>query len=187
MSKKSIFMMAGAVLILILFGYSYFTSGEKSVNVAAAGYTSGNTMVQQKEKTYPLAPDFTLKDLNGKSVTLSDHKGKVVIIDFWATWCPPCRKGIPELVEMQQTYGSDKLVILGISVDQAEAGVVKDFASSYKINYPVLFYTPEVVAAYGGIEAIPTTFIVDKEGKVRQWVQGYQPKMFFTRIVDSLL
>lgn len=187
MSKKTIFMMAGGILILLLFGYSYFTPEEKPVVISTAGYSSANTPVQQQEKSYPPAPDFKLKDLNGKDVSLSAYKGKVVIIDFWATWCPPCRKGIPELIEIQQQYGTDKLAILGISVDQADASVVKDFAKSYKINYPVLFYTPEVVSAYGGIEGIPTSFIIDKEGKVRGSVVGYQPKTFFTRIIDSLL
>jgi thiol-disulfide isomerase/thioredoxin len=153
----------------------------------AAGYQSERSSVNQQEKAYPPAPDFSLKDLNGKNIRLSEQKGKVVLIDFWATWCPPCRKGIPELIEMQQEYGRDKFVVLGINLDQEDAKVVKDFAENYRINYPVLFYTPEVIAAYGGIEAIPTSFLVDKEGNVRQWVQGYRPKAFFTRLIDSLL
>jgi thiol-disulfide isomerase/thioredoxin len=111
----------------------------------------------------------------------------VVLIDFWATWCPPCRKGIPELVEMQKKYGSEKFIVLGISVDQDDENKVRDFARNFQINYPVLFYTPEVIDAYGGIEAIPTTFVVDKQGKVRQWVQGYRPKEFFIKLIDSLM
>ena len=188
MSRKSIYIYILIGLIVVLFGYFYFSGNNAKTSTAiAAGYETKNPAVNQQEKTYPAAPDFNLKDLDGKYVRLSDQKGKVVLIDFWATWCPPCRKGIPELIEMQQEYGSDKFIVLGINLDQEEAKVVMDFAKNYQINYPVLFYTPEVVAAYGGIEAIPTSFVVDKEGKVRTWVQGYRPKIFFTRLIDSLL
>jgi thiol-disulfide isomerase/thioredoxin len=187
MSKKSTYLYLAAVLILLLFGYSYFSKSNESPSVMVAGFDTKKAASDQQEKTYPQAPDFILKDLEGKDIRLSDHKGKVVLIDFWATWCPPCRKGIPELVEMQKKYGADKLIVLGINVDQGDADKVREFARDYQINYPVLFYTPDVISAYGGIEAIPTTFIVDKQGQVRQWVQGYRPKEFFTRFVDSLL
>jgi thiol-disulfide isomerase/thioredoxin len=186
MSRKSIYLWIVIGLMLVLFGYSYYSGNKKDANtVIAASYEPKKD--NQQEKIYPPAPDFNLKDLDGKNVRLSDQKGKVVLIDFWATWCPPCRKGIPELIEMQQEYGSDKFVVLGINLDQEEAQVVIDFARNYQINYPVLLYTPEVVAAYGGIEAIPTSFVVDKEGRVRTGVQGYRPKIFFTRLIDSLL
>jgi thiol-disulfide isomerase/thioredoxin len=189
MTKKSIYLYITAVVILLLFGYSYFgrNNGKKDMVIAAGYENSKTSAVSQQEMTYSPAPDFNLQDLDGKYVRLSDQKGKVVLIDFWATWCPPCRKGIPELIDMQREYGPDKLVVLGINLDQEAAGVVKDFANNYQINYPVLFYTPEVVSAYGGIEAIPTTFVVDKDGKVRTWVQGYRPKAFFARLIDTLL
>ena len=139
------------------------------------------------QQEFPLAPDFELTDLEGNSVRLSDYHGTVVIIDFWATWCPPCRKGIPEFVSLQSEYDTDDLVILGISVDQGESPIVNEFARQYKINYPVLHDTPEVRAAYGGISVIPTTFIVDRDGYVRQWVQGYQPKSFFKQVLKKLI
>jgi peroxiredoxin len=187
MTKKSIYLYIAAVVLLIVFGYSYFSNGDETPKATAAGFDTKTLPVAAKQTSYPVAPDFKLQDLNGKEVKLSDQKGKVVIIDFWATWCPPCRKGIPEFVELQNEYGADKLVILGISVDQDEASVVRNFAQSYQINYPVLFYTPDVISAYGGIEGIPTTFIVDKQGRVRQRVVGYQPKMYFTQMINSLL
>jgi len=187
MTKKSIYLYIIAGLILILFGYSYFSRPNETNSVLAAGMDTKKADDGQQQKSYPPAPDFNLKDLDGKDVRLSDHKGKVVLIDFWATWCPPCRKGIPELVEMQKKYGSEKFIVLGISVDQDDENKVRDFARDFQINYPVLFYTPDVIDAYGGIEAIPTTFVVDKQGKVRQGVQGYRPKEFFIKLIDSLL
>ena len=122
---------------------------------------------------------------------LGQSCAKVVVLDFWATWCPPCRKGIPDFVEMQEKYGEDGFVIIGINLDQGEAKevvpMVADFAKNYKINYPIVIHDQEIVYAYGGIRSIPTTFILDKEGKVRQGVQGYRPKSFFTNIIDPLL
>ena len=140
----------------------------------------------------PLAPDFTLTDLDGDKVSLSSFRGKIVIIDFWATWCPPCRKGIPDFVQMQKEYGDDNLVVLGINVDQGDTPEavkekVDDFADDYKINYPVLFHNIEVVYAYGGIQSIPTTFILDKEGRVIQGFAGYRPMSYFKSIIDPLI
>jgi peroxiredoxin len=142
---------------------------------------------ENSERKYPLAPDFELSDLSGNKVRLSEYRGKVVIIDFWATWCGPCRKGIPDFVELQEEYGTEDFAILGISVDEGESPIVTEFARQYNINYPVLHDTPEVRAAYGGIQAIPTTFVVDRDGYVRQYVQGYRPKTFFKQAVDQLL
>ncbi len=176
-----------AVVVIAVLTYGYLDQGgsaEPVVNKAAANS-------QDMDQQHPLAPDFTLNNLDGDAVSLSDYRGKVVIIDFWATWCPPCRKGIPDFVEMQKNYGDEKLVILGVNLDQGAPEqvlpMVKEFADDFKINYPVLMHNMEIVGAYGGIQSIPTTFIVDKEGKVRQGVIGYRPKNYFTSIIDTLL
>jgi cytochrome c biogenesis protein CcmG/thiol:disulfide interchange protein DsbE len=171
------------IIIIAGIGYSYlFGNGKES---------TAKLVVQEEQKNedqkYPLAPDFNLKDLDGNSVRLSDFRGKIVIIDFWATWCPPCRKGIPEFVELQEEYGNDKLVVLGLNMDQGDLSVVPKFADDYKINYPILYVTPQVVADYGGIRGIPTTFVIDKEGYVRHGVQGYQPKESFIQVIEILL
>jgi len=132
-----------------------------------------------------------LNDLDGDPISLSDYRGKVVVIDFWATWCPPCRKGIPDFVELQEKYGDDNFVILGVNLDQGAPDkvlpMVRGFAEDYNINYPVLMHDMGIVSAYGGIQSIPTTFVVDREGKVRQGVVGYRPKDYFTNIIDTLL
>jgi len=130
------------------------------------------------------APDFVLKDINGKNVKLSDYRGKVVILDFWATWCPPCRKGIPDLIDLQKKYGNE-LAVIGISLDQANT--IKDvvpFYKSYGINYPVVYGDASVVQKYGGIEAIPTSFVIDKKGNVVNKFVGLIPKEEYEKYLN---
>ncbi len=176
-----------AVVVIAILGYGYLSQGNGQDVPAAQSTEKSGKQVQE----YPAAPDFTLNDLDGKAVSLSEYRGKVVVIDFWATWCPPCRKGIPDFVEMQEEYGRDKFIVLGINLDQGTPDkvlpMVKDFAQNYKINYPVLMHDQSIVFAYGGIQSIPTTFIVDQNGKVRQGVVGYRPKEYFRNIIEALL
>ncbi|GAB1348010.1 hypothetical protein MASR1M107_02210 [Ignavibacteriales bacterium] len=136
---------------------------------------------------YDKAPDFELKSTDGKMVKLSDYKGKIVIIDFWATWCGPCRKGIPDLVELQEKYGKD-LVIIGISLDDKRTMKdVEPFVAKYKINYPVVFGDEKVVAAFGNIEAIPTSFVIDKEGNIVDKHVGLIAKAKYEEEIENLL
>jgi thiol-disulfide isomerase/thioredoxin len=110
------------------------------------------------------APEFSLTDLNGKTVNLSQYKGKVIILDFWATWCPPCRSEIPHFIDLYNRYQDKGLVVIGIALDDEGAKVVKPFVDEYKINYPVILGNADVQKAYGGIQGIPTTFIINKNG-----------------------
>ena len=113
-------------------------------------------------------PGFTVTDLDGKTVSFSDLKGKVVLVNFWATWCPPCRAEIPDLVALQDKY-RDKLVVLGISEDEdATPQAVKAFGVEQKMNYPIIMKTPELAKIFKGVSALPTTFVIDPEGKIRQ-------------------
>ena len=112
-------------------------------------------------------PAWSLKDVDGKTVNFADFKGKVVVIDFWATWCPPCREEIPGYIEMTKKHGKDGLVIIGISLDQAGPGVVRSFIAKSGINYPIVMGDDATVAAFGGVEGIPTTFLIDREGLIR--------------------
>jgi len=133
------------------------------------------------------APSFTLHDLNGNKVSLSDYKDKVVILDFWATWCPPCIKEIPHFIELYNEYKNQGLVIVGISVDQAGVGVVKAFNRKYKINYPILMADNQVSIAYGNITGIPTTFVIDQAGMIRRMYVGYRDKTVFEEDIKELL
>jgi len=133
------------------------------------------------------APDFSLKSVDGKTIKLSDYNGKVVIIDFWATWCPPCRRGIPDLVAIQNEY-KNKVVVVGISLDREKT--IKDvpgFVKDYGINYPVVYGDDNVVTAYDGIQSIPTSFVVDKNGNVVDMHVGLVSKDTFVNKIKELL
>ena len=132
-----------------------------------------------------VAPGFTLVDMNGRSVSLADFKGKVVILDFWATWCPPCKREIPDFIKLQSEYGSKGLQIVGIALDQPNK--VQAFVKDNGMNYPVLLGTDEVAANYGGVEAIPTTFIIDKNGKIVKNYEGFRSKETFESQIKKLL
>lgn len=132
------------------------------------------------------APDFTLVDTKGKKIKLSDYKGKVVILDFWATWCPPCRRGIPDLIDIQKQY-KNKVAIIGVSLDTDTKDNVVPFMKSFGINYPVVFGTPEVVENYGNIQAIPTSFVIDKKGNIVNQHVGLTPKEKYVEEINKLL
>lgn len=118
------------------------------------------------------APNFTLTDTNGEEVSLSDYKGKVIILDFWATWCGPCRMEIPSFIKLQDDYNED-VVILGVSLDRGGPSVVEPFAEKNGINYPIVYGNSSVVQAYGGIKGIPTTFVIDREFNIQRKYVGY--------------
>ena len=113
------------------------------------------------------APAFTIRDLDGRDVSPASLRGKVVIVNFWATWCGPCRAEIPDLVALQEKY-RDTLQVIGISEDEAGVEVVKRFAAEHKINYPVAMMTPEIEKLFPGISALPTSFILDRESRIVQ-------------------
>jgi len=128
------------------------------------------------------APDLKVKDLDGKEVTLEAHKGKVILLNFWASWCGPCRAEIPGLVELQSKY-KDRLQIIGMVVDDDDERSVRDVVKSESINYPVAFTTPEVRMAYGGIGALPTVFVINTEGRVVQKHVGlFNPALYETEV-----
>ena len=133
------------------------------------------------------APLWTLPDVNGKPVNLADYKGKVVILDFWATWCPPCRAEIPGFIDLQKKYGAQGLVVIGASVDQDGPAVVNAFISQNHMNYPVVMANEDVTKAYGGIEGIPTTFVIDPSGHiVTSYVGGTEESVFEAQIKPLL-
>ncbi len=133
------------------------------------------------------APAWTLKDVNGRPVSFSQFKGKVVVLDFWATWCPPCRSEIPGYVKLQEKYKDQGLVIIGVSVDQDGPAVVKKFAADFHMNYPVVMADDSVVQAFGNPDAIPTTFIIDRDGKIRDKKVGAMETDDYEKIIRQYL
>ena len=137
--------------------------------------------------TYPIAPNFELTGSDGNIVRLSDFKGKVVILDFWATWCGPCRQEIPGYIDLYNKYNDKGLEIIGVSLDQDGWTPVRPFMESYNINYPIVMGTMQVVQAYGGIRSIPTTFIINRNGEVVERKIGARPVEYFEQILSNLL
>lgn len=132
------------------------------------------------------SPDFSLKDVTGNSFALSDYTGKVKIINFWATWCPPCRMEIPDFQSLYEKYSGGDFVMIGISLDD-NSEIVKKFIDQYKVTYPIVMGNEEVANSYGGIRGIPTTFVVDKEGKVYKKYIGYTEGRVFEQDIAALL
>jgi len=115
----------------------------------------------------PTAPEARFATLGGQSLKTSDLRGKVLAVNFWATWCPPCRAEIPDLVALQEKY-RDRLQIIGISEDEVPVEEVKRFAAEHKINYPIVMSTPALVKLFPGVRALPTSFILDNESRLVQ-------------------
>ena len=132
--------------------------------------------------------NFTLKDMNGKDVRLSDYKGKVILLDFWATWCGPCKVEIPWFVEFQQKYAAKGLQVIGVSVDDT-VDKMKPYVAQFKMNYPVLqgLNHDDVQDAYGPMWGIPVTAVISRDAKICAKHTGMSPKAAFENEIKSLL
>lgn len=142
------------------------------------------------------APAFSLKDLKGATVTMAQQAGKVVIVNFWATWCGPCKAEMPILMKLQQVHGPAGLVVLGVSMDEEGASVITPWLQKNKfvvdgkqtpMNFPILIGTPEVSTAFGEVAALPATFIIDRKGKIVQRIDGVVEFKDVDRTVKPLL
>ena len=135
------------------------------------------------------APAWKLKDVDGKVIDSAQFKGKVLVVDFWATWCGPCRMEIPGYIELQKKYGKDGLVIIGVScdTDKHAAQTVKTFAQKAGMNYQVVMGDDDVQAAFGGMDAIPTTFIIDRQGQIRDRKVGAEPTAEYEQTILKYL
>jgi len=164
---------AGLVIGGVIAGSAIF-AGNQTVSLEdqeAISFSKG-------QETNPQAPNFQLQTLDGKNVQLADYQGKAVILNFWATWCPPCRKEIPDFIEMTENRDTDKFVILGVTLQSGTTEEIRKFAEQQGMNYPVLTgdndYLMKITQLYGGVRAIPTTFIIGPEGKVHKKYLGPQ-------------
>jgi len=118
------------------------------------------------EKDRKPAPEFALKDADGKTVHLADYKGKVVLLDFWATWCAPCKIEIPWFMEFEQQLKDRGFAVVGVAMDEDGWSAVKPYLQEMKINYRILMGTEQVGQIYGGVDSLPTTFLIDRQGKI---------------------
>ncbi|MGH9356946.1 MAG: TlpA family protein disulfide reductase [Terriglobia bacterium] len=135
---------------------------------------------------HPAAPDFSLTDVSGRNLNLADYRGKVVLLDFWATWCGPCRMEIPGFVQLQRQYGSQGFQVIGISMDDSVPPVLA-FYKQFSMNYPVAMGNAKLAALYGGIIGLPTTFLIGRDGRIYDKVPGAVDEQRFVTEIKTLL
>jgi peroxiredoxin len=162
----------GWILILGFIGYRIAPQVQAALGAGAGG---------------SVAPTFQLRTLDGPPVTLEQYRGQVVLVNFWATWCPPCRFEMPGFQRVYEDKRDQGFVILGISTDQGSEGDVREFLEERGITYPVAPATRRVVQDFGGVQALPTSFLIDREGRVRQEVKGFFAEPALRMAVDHLL
>jgi cytochrome c biogenesis protein CcmG/thiol:disulfide interchange protein DsbE len=133
------------------------------------------------------APEFSLKDVDGRNVSLAEYKGKVVLLNFWATWCGPCKIEIPWFIDFEQKYKDRGFAVLGVAMDEEGWTVVKPYLAESKINYRVVMGNDSIASLYGGVDSLPTTFILDKDGKIASTHVGLVSKSDYENEIVHLL
>jgi len=133
------------------------------------------------------APSLALRDLRGSTFRLSDYKGKVVLLNFWATWCPPCRAEMPDLVKWQRQYRKKRLQVIGITYPPTERAEVRQFIRDLRVNYPVVLGEKETKALFDQGETLPLTVVIDREGNVRELIEGILLPEEFEQKIKPLL
>jgi peroxiredoxin len=169
---------AVAATVLILLSLSGCSS--------SAGLRSGPANVKPDKDREP-APDFALKDADGRTVRLSDYKGKVVLLNFWATWCHPCRMEIPWFIELEKENKDRGFAVIGISMDEEGWDAVKPFQKELRVNYRMLMGTDMVAHLFGGVDALPTSFILDRQGRIASTHVGLASKSDYENDIEALL
>jgi peroxiredoxin len=159
-----------------------------AVLLAACSTPTGSGRQHLKAETErKQAPNFSLKDADGKIVQLSDYRGKVVLLNFWATWCDPCRIEIPWFIDLQRQYKADGVAVVGVSMDEDGWKAIKPFVAEVGINYRVLLGDDKVAQLYGGVDSLPTSFIIDRQGRIAAVHIGLVSKSRYENDLKQLL
>jgi thiol-disulfide isomerase/thioredoxin len=151
-----------------------------------SGSSEGQVDVVRFASNGVLAPPFLVSDLDGQLISTADWHGKVVLLNFWATWCPPCREEIPELNEIAERY-KDHVEIVGVAMDDSSPAEVREFVARFAIRYPVIMASREIVNEYGGVPALPTSFVIGPDGRVVQKHVGLYPIEIYDTEIRALL
>ncbi len=188
--------LSGIAIGIVAARSSHAKTSKKSVSSGAGGASfavpgdaspdpSGEHVIRFAKNGEP-APPFLVSDIDGQIVSTAAWRGKVVLMNFWATWCPPCREEIPILIELSRKY-PDKLLVIGVSMDDGPPEDVKEFVAAAGINYPIVMWSRELIRAYGGVPALPTSFLINAEGRVVQKHVGLFPGGVYEIEVRALL
>lgn len=180
-------------LLVVIVAFSLLSTACSNSGNQQSQHTSNASVGSTAERSEAIsnnqlkdAPDFTLKNRDGEPFTLSEHEGKVVVLNIWATWCPPCRKEIPDFVDIQKEMRDKDVLFVGVSIDREGWEVVRPFAQKYEINYPIMVDDGTVNQKYGPFRGIPTTFIINKKGKVEYVAPGMVRKQKIQPILEKL-
>lgn len=163
------------------------SSDVQSESAALPQETVEHSATPSAPRSAAAMPDFVLQDLSGNNVRLSDFSGKAVFINFWATWCPPCKAELPDLVEVQSEFGGENFVIVGISLDQIGPDAVQAFVDKAGLNFPILMGNEEVVEAYGSFRGIPTSFLINASHEEVKRYTGMITKAQLVRDLQGVL
>lgn len=143
------------------------------------------------EEGYQMAPEFSLKSLSGEDFNLADQRGKIVMLNFWATWCGPCRWEIPMLNELYNSYKDDGVIVVGVAITSGSKDKIESFIKSYNVDYPILYGSDDDIArlvyAYGNFASIPSTFLINQKGEVTNYFVGAQEKEIFEGGIRNIL
>jgi peroxiredoxin len=170
---------AMVVALMLVFGFN--VARQRNAEAGAPPFS----MVGQS------APDFSLQTLDGKTVRLSDFRGKAVLLNFWATWCEPCKVEMPWFTEMQKQYGPQGLQILGVAMEDTEPSDIQEFTRQMRVDYPILVgresQRDALATSYGGVQFLPETFYIDRDGKVMERIFGLKGRGDIENDVKKML
>lgn len=159
----------------------------RRIIIIAVALLMFTTVAAQAQSSAQQAPSLKLKSIQGRTFRLSAYKGKVVLLNFWATWCPPCRAEMPDLVRIQREYGARGLQVVGITYPPQTLGDVRRFVRKLKVNYPVAMGTKEIKALFDESETLPVTIVIDREGNIRERIEGILLPEEFEQKIKPLL